>query len=253
MRIAVIGATGRIGALTREALERGGHEVVPISRSAGVDVLTTPLEPVLDGVDGVIDVTNPPYDADPVEFFTTTTTRLLDAERAVGVAHHVLLSIVGVHRVDGNAHYAGKRAQEAAVEAGGVPFSIVPATQFHDFAEMVAGWTEHDGETRVAPLLIQPIAPADVADLLARVAVGAPVGRHRDVAGPELHDLVDMTRRTLARQGRDLRIVPTWQNGVFSVEMAGEVLLPSEDAELAPTTFEAWLEGVSPAPVGGRP
>jgi hypothetical protein len=42
-----------------------------------------------------------------------------------------------------------------------------------------------------------------------------------------------------------VRLVPTWQNGVFGVEMAGEVLLPGPDARLAPTTFEDWLAGAT--------
>jgi uncharacterized protein YbjT (DUF2867 family) len=62
---------------------------------------------------------------------------LLAAAQQAGVRHHVLLSIVGIHRIKGNAHYAGKREQERLVEAGRVPWTIVPATQFHDFAAMV--------------------------------------------------------------------------------------------------------------------
>jgi uncharacterized protein YbjT (DUF2867 family) len=244
MRVAVVGATGRIGSLTVAALERDGHGVRRISREEGVDVRTgTGLEPALTGVDAVIDALNStaPDRAGTVGFFTTTTTNLLEAEERAGVRHHVMLSIAGVHRVEGNAHYAGKRAQEAAAEAGPIPFTIVPSTQFHDFAEMVASWSERDGTALVPPLLIQPIAPADVADVLARVAVGRPQGRHRDIAGPDLQDLVDMARRTHTAQGRTIRLVPTWQNGVFDRSMAGDVLLPGPDADIAPTTFDDWL------------
>lgn len=244
MRVAVAGATGRIGSLTAAALEREGHEVRRISREEGVDVRTgTGLEPALAGVDAVIDTLNStaPDRADAVDFFTTTTGNLLEAEERAGVRHHVTLSIVGVHKVEGNAHYAGKRAQEAAVEAGRVPFTIVPATQFHDFAVMVASWSERDGVAFVPPLLIQPIAPADVADVLARVAVGRPQGRHRDIAGPDTQDLVDMARRTYAARGRAIRLVPTWRSGVFDQSMAGDVLLPGPDADIAPTTFDDWL------------
>jgi uncharacterized protein YbjT (DUF2867 family) len=156
----------------------------------------------------------------------------------------VTLRIAGVYKVEGNADYAGKRAQEAAVEAGPVPFTIVPSTQFHDFAVMVASWSEKDGVALVPPMLIQPIAPADVADVLARVAVGRPQGRHRDIAGPDTQDLVDMARRTHTAQGREVRLVPTWQNGVFDQSMAGDVLLPGPDADIAPTTFDDWLTGL---------
>lgn len=244
MRIAVIGATGHIGSLTTTRLERDGHEVVPLSRSTGVDVFTGDgLDDALRGVDSVVDVTNSTAtrEEETVAFFTRASQHLLAAEARAGVAHHVLLSIAGVHRVRGNAHYAGKRSQEEVVEAGPTPFSIVPATQFHDFAAMVTSWTEVDGVAPVAPLLVQPIAPQDVADVLARVAVGPPQGRHPEIAGPEPHDLVDMARRTHAARGRTIRLLPTWRSGIFGPDMAGEVLLPQADAQLAPTTFEEWL------------
>jgi uncharacterized protein YbjT (DUF2867 family) len=243
MRIAVIGATGRIGRLTVEALRREGHEAVEVSRSHGVDVTTgTGLDAALEGVQAVIDVTSTfaTDETEVIEFFTTATNNLLAAEQRAGVRHHVALSIVGVDQVEGNAHYAGKVAQEQAVTSGPVPWSIVRATQFHDFAAMVAGWTEQDGTATLAPLLVQPIAPADVADVLAEIAVGDPVGRYRDLAGPETQDLVDMARRTYAARGKQIRLVPTWR-GVFPVSMAGEVLLPGDGARTAPTTFDDWL------------
>jgi uncharacterized protein YbjT (DUF2867 family) len=211
MRVAVAGATGNIGTHTVAALERSGHEAVGISRSLGVDLNTG------DGLDV-----------------------MADAEARVGVRHHVLLSIVGITKVPGNAHYAGKREQERLVAAGAVPWTVVPATQFHDFAEMVAGWTEADGVATVAPLLVQPIDPADVGAILAEVVVGEPQGRYADIAGPETQDLVDMARRSLAARGREVRLVPSWA-GVFGEDMAGSVLLPGEGARIAPTTFDDWL------------
>ena len=244
MRLAVAGASGRIGSLTVAALERDGHEVRRISRNEGVDVRSgTGLQPALTGVDAVIDAMNSTASdrADAVAFFTTTTENLLAAEERAGVRHHVTLSIAGVHKVEGNAHYAGKRAQEAAVESGRIPYTVIPSTQFHDFAVMVASWSEQDGSARVPPLLVQPIAPADVAEALARVAAGRSLGRHRDIAGPDTQDLVDMARRTHRAQGREVRLVPTWENGVFDESMAGSVLLPGPDAEIAPTSFDDWL------------
>jgi hypothetical protein len=99
-----------------------------------------------------------------------------------------------------------------------VPWTIVPATQFHDFAAMVTGWTERDGVATIAPLLVQPIAPADIADVLAEVATGEPQGRYPDVAGPETQDLVDMARRINEVRGRQVRLVPTW-SGLFGTSM----------------------------------
>jgi uncharacterized protein YbjT (DUF2867 family) len=243
MRVAVAGATGHIGALTAMALERDGHDVFGLSRSLGVDLLTGGgLDDALAGVDAVVDTTNVAT-ADPAEVvarFGAMTRNLLAAEHRAGGHHHVLLSIVGISRVEGNAHYAGKREQERLVAEGPVPWTIVPATQFHDFAAMVADWTEHDGVATIAPLLVQPIAPRDIADILAEIVTGEPQGRYADVAGPEPQDLVDMARRTNDVRGHQVKLVPTW-SGLFGESMAGNVLLPGPDARIAPTTFEQWL------------
>ncbi|OBI77663.1 SDR family oxidoreductase [Mycobacterium sp. E740] len=243
MHIAVAGATGNIGARTVAALERDGHDVVRISRSSGVDLMSGDgLDAALAGVEAVVDAVNaPPTDRDgTVEYFGTTTRNLLAAEQRAGVRHHVLLSIVGIAGIDGNAHYSGKREQERLVAEGPVPWTIVPATQFHDFAAMVTSWTERDGVATIAPLLVQPIAPNDIAEILAEVAVGQPQGRYVDVAGPEPQDLVDMARRTLLVRGRRVKLVPTW-SGIFGLSMAGNALLPNDNARLAPTTFDDWL------------
>ena len=93
----------------------------------------------------------------------------------------------------------------------------------------------------VAPLLVQPIAAADVGDVFAEVATGPPRAGTLDLAGPEPQDLVDVARRTLAARGQSVRLVASWRDGPFAVEMAGEVLLPGPDARLAPITFDAWL------------
>jgi len=257
MRVAVVGATGRIGRLTVEALERAGHETVGISRTQGVDVYTGEgLVAALTGVDAVIDTSSSAAtDHDEaVAFFSRSTINLLEAERQTGVQHHVLLTIVGLARFYGNAHAAGKRAQERLVERGPVSWSIQPATQFHDFAEMATIWTERDGSATVAPLLMQPVAPADVADVLAEIATGQPHGRCPDLAGPELQDLVDLARRTRAARGTPIRLIPTW-SGIHGRDMAGDVLLPGPGARIAPTTFDDWLAGETMsralAPPGG--
>ncbi|QDP97021.1 NAD-dependent epimerase/dehydratase family protein [Microlunatus elymi] len=244
MRIAIAGATGRIGRLTQEVLEQQGHQVVPISRRQGVDVTSGDgLGRALAGVDAVIDTLNtrPGTEQAMIDFFGSTTRNLLQAEQAAGVGHHVLLSIASMEKVPENAHYAGKRAQESAIEQGPVPYSIVPATQFHDFPAMIAGATIRDGVAEVPPLTLQPIAPADVAAVLARIAVEGPQRRHRAIAGPRPEEMVSMAQRTLAARGQEVEVVGGWRGGIFSPSLARDDLLAPADAELAPTTFDAWL------------
>jgi uncharacterized protein YbjT (DUF2867 family) len=244
VRIAVIGGTGLVGGHAVQAVGRAGHEAVVVARSRGVDLTTGEgLDEALAGVDAVIDATNAwAEDAEGARrVFGAMTERLLAAERRAGVGHHVLLSIVGVDRLEGNAHHAGKRRQEELVEAGPVPATIQRATQFHEFPEQVVGWTERDGVAQIPPLLLQPVAAADVGAVLAEVAAGPPLGRAPDLAGPLPEDMVDMARRTLAARGRQVALRPTWRGGLFGLDAAGEAMLAGPDARLAPTAFDDWL------------
>jgi uncharacterized protein YbjT (DUF2867 family) len=243
MRIAVVGGTGLVGSKLVDAL--AGHDVVVLSRSRGVDTVAgIGLAEALEGVEAVVDSSSTNVtDADASRaFFGTSTENLLAAERRAGVGHHIVLSIVNLDRVVGNAHYAGKRRQEELTEGGDVPFTILRATQFFEFADLVMGWLRDGDTVTLPPLLLQPVAASDVADVLAEIAVGPAQGRAPDLGGPETQDFVDMSRRILAARGdTSTRIVPSWQGGPFGVEMAGEVMLPGPGARLGPTTFEAWL------------
>jgi uncharacterized protein YbjT (DUF2867 family) len=250
MRIAVIGGTGVVGRHTVEALRQAGHDSVVVARSRGVDISTGEgLDDALVGVDTVIDVTNiQAPDAETTRsLFATATRNLLAAEQRARVRHHVLLSIVGIERLEGNAHLAGKRRQEQLLSDSPVPVTIQRATQFYEFAWQVVQWTRQGQVATVPPLLVQPIAAADVGDVLAEIATSAPQGRVADLAGPEPQDLVDMARRTLAARGESIRLIPSWRSGLFGVDAAGEVLLPGPEARLAPTTFDAWLATQSAA------
>jgi uncharacterized protein YbjT (DUF2867 family) len=243
VKIAVAGGTGLVGRQTVEAVRRFGHDPLVLARSAGVDLTTgAGLAAVLDGVYAVIDVTNTPsVNTDQMRaFFAAVTGQLLAAEHHGGVRHHVVLSIVGLDRLPDHGHYAGKREQERLALSGPVPASVVRATQFFDFAAQMVNWTLRGQSAALAPLLLQPVAVTDVADVLVEVALGEPVNGICELAGPETQDLVDMARRTLAARGESLRLIPTWR-GRYGVEMAGEVLLPRPDARLAPTTFDHWL------------
>lgn len=246
MRIAIVGGSGFTGRLVAAAARQSGHDAVLVARSTGADLMTgVGLAEALSGADAVVDVSNAPTnDAESSRrVFGTMTRNLLAAERRAGIRHHVLLSIVSVVRLPHVPHYAGKLAQEALVEQGGVPYTIVRATQFHEFGEMMVQWNRKGDSATIPPLLLQPVAAADTGSMLAEVATQAPLNGWFELAGPERLDLVDMARRTLAARGQSVSVTAGWSGG-FDESAAGDVFLPGPDARIAPTSFGAWLRAL---------
>jgi uncharacterized protein YbjT (DUF2867 family) len=197
MKLTVLGATGLVGSKVNELLTAKAHEVVAASRSTGVDVLTGQrLADALDGADVLIDVTNPPSVEDgPVLEFFTAAANLTAAAKAAGVGHYVALSIVGVDRLPESGYMRAKVAQEHAITASGLPYSIVRATQFEEFTTFIIV-SMLDGETiRVPDALIQPISADHVAAEVVRVALGTPLNRFEDIGGPAKLSFTELARR----------------------------------------------------------
>ena len=141
-RIAVAGATGRVGRHVVDVLRGGGHDVVAISRSNGVDVITGDgLAAALKGVETVIDVTTgpSPEQGPATEFFTTAIRNLEEAGVQAGVQKLVVVSIIGVDKSTAG-YGAAKLAHERAALAGPIPARILRAAQFHELVEMLMGW-----------------------------------------------------------------------------------------------------------------
>lgn len=209
MRITVFGATGQIGRKVVELLEAEGHHVAAASRQSGVDVLTgAGVDDALDGARVLVDVVNSPsFEGDPVmQFFSTSTRHLVSAARAAGVGHYVALSIVGVTRLPDSGYLRAKVAQETLIESSGLPYSIVRATQFNEFADMIVDSMTVGDEVRVPQARIQPIAADDVATHVARVAVGSPVGVV-EIGGPAKITFAELVGSVLARRGKHRTVV----------------------------------------------
>ena len=88
MKIVVIGGTGLIGSKLVAKLGEHGHEAIAASPNSGVNTLTGEgLAEVLGGAQVVVDVSNSPSfeDSAVLDFFTTSTTNLLAAEKAAGI------------------------------------------------------------------------------------------------------------------------------------------------------------------------
>ncbi|PRB11297.1 SDR family oxidoreductase [Microbacterium sp. MYb62] len=243
MRIAVAGGTGTVGRPTVEAVRAAGHEAVVLSRSQGVDLVTGQgLDYALAGADAVIDVASVETlkASAAVEFFTAATGNLVSAAADAGVGHVVLLSIVGIDRIPYD-YYAGKVAQEKIVEASRVPWTILRATQFHEFAGQMFARAKL-GPLHVAPnARTQPVAAGEVGERLATLASGVPQGRVRDLAGPREERLAEMVRAFARREGYRGWVPALNVPGPQMAGMRAGHALPGPDADLGRQTFTEWL------------
>ncbi|WP_309103995.1 3-beta hydroxysteroid dehydrogenase [Microbacterium sp.] len=238
-----------MGAHTVAAARAAGHDVVVLSRSQGVDVVTgRGLADALVGSDAVIDVTNVSTlsGAKARAFFETATRHLLASETAAGVGHHVALSIVGIDGID-RSHYAGKLAQECAVSAGDVPHTIARVAQFHEFAGQVLATMK--GPIAVIPkALIRPVSAREVGAHLVRLAAAGPVGRAPDLVGPRDEELADIVRRQLAFDGIRRPVLSVRLPGVYGRGLASGSLRGRADALRGEVTFDEWLRSEDHAP-----
>ncbi len=204
-KIAVAGATGRVGRHVVDVLEERGHDVVAISRSLGVDVVTGEgLAEALDGVETVIDTATQPASEQDVAtaFFTTAARNLQEVGERAGVQRIVVVSIIGIDRFTAG-FLTAKRAHEQVMLAGPIPTRILRAAQFHEFVAQLVDWGRQDGVSYVPKIRTQLAAHR-----------GDPV-RIEGVTNPADPD------RDLYEQG---------------------ALLPGPRATLAGPTFEEWLK-----------
>ena len=244
MKVVVIGGTGLIGSKVVEKLNAHGHEAVPASPNTGVNTLTGEgLTEVLQGASVVVDVSNSPSfaDDDVMDFFRTATTNLLKAEAEAGVRHHVALSVVGTDRLQASGYFRAKQVQEDLITASGIPYSIVHATQFFEFAKGLAdGMTEGD-TVRLPDAKIQPMVSDDVAAAVGRAAVGTPVGGIAEVGGPEAFQLEEFIRLGLTAKNDPRKVVTDPHATYWGAELEENTLLPGPGAQIAETRFTDWL------------
>jgi uncharacterized protein YbjT (DUF2867 family) len=243
MKIAIAGGTGTVGVRVVNAARARGHEVVVLSRATGVDLLDGKgLTARLEGVNIVVDVTSKQTMSAKasVSFFRTVTENLLDAEKTQGVQHHVVLSIVGIDHAP-RSYYAGKAAQEHAVRDGPIPWTVLRATQFHEFASQVYGQIKI-GRVMVVPTMrSQPVSAAEVAERLVQLAEGEAQGRARDLGGPLEERMADMVRGYAKSIGSRARIIELPLPGAYGRALRDGSLLTGAGADLGTQTYRQWL------------
>jgi uncharacterized protein YbjT (DUF2867 family) len=243
MKIAIAGGTGAVGRHVVTAAQAAGHQPLVLSRSTGADLLTAVgLAERLDGVDAVIDVSGVAAASAKaaIRFFGTVTDNLIAAERAAGVPHHVALSIIGAVKANAG-YYAGKAVQEQKVVNSGTGWSMLRASQFHEYVKQTVERETIVG-IQIAPAMrFQPIAATEVADELVRIAEAAPSGLAPDLAGPREEDLPALVRRYLKAIRKRKPVLRIVLPGTLGRAMRGGDLLPGPGARLGTQTFDQWL------------
>src|ERR687895_87541 len=209
-KIAVTGATGRVGSPLVEILDRRGHDVVPIARSKGVDVVSGKgLDEALAGAETIIDAaTGPSADQEEATaFFTASARNVQRAGAAAGAKRIVVVSIIGIDKFQGG-YNAAKVAQEQTLLEGPLPVRIVRAGQYHEFVEPLVGWTIQDGVAHVPEMQTQLVAARAVAEALADAAEEPEIqnGRITEVAGPRAERLADAARGLVASRGDSVEV-----------------------------------------------
>jgi uncharacterized protein YbjT (DUF2867 family) len=243
-KIAVAGATGRVGRHVVDVLEEAGHDVVRMSRSNGVDVITGDgLADALAGVDCIVDTaTGPSPEQDAATaFFTTAARNLQTAGERAGARRIVVVSIIGTDRFSGG-YGAAKVAHEQAALAGPIPVRILRAAQFHEFVSELVNWGRQGDVSYVPRMRTQVVAARTVAEALARLAADADGPALSEIAGPREESLVELAQLLVQRRGDGVRI-----EGVSDPDdpdrevFEGGGLLPGPGATLDGPTFAEWL------------
>jgi uncharacterized protein YbjT (DUF2867 family) len=243
MKIVIIGGTGLIGSKTAPILRQRGHEVVAASPDTGVNTITGEgLKEALAGAQVVIDLANSPSFEDKavLEFFETSERHLLPAEVSAGVQHHVALSIVAVDRTD-NGYFRAKVAEEKLIEASGVPYTIIRATQFMEFLRGIADSSAEGNIVKLPPVLFQPIAADDVAANVAEVALAAPQNAIVEIAGPERAPFNEIVARYLKAVGDPRKVVSDPAAGYWGGQVEERSLVPLGEARLGRIGLDEWL------------
>jgi uncharacterized protein YbjT (DUF2867 family) len=242
----VAGGTGLTGGHVMAIARRRGHDVVSLSRRDGVDLVSgAGLREAVAGAETVIDVSN--IDSSKtdvsVSFFAGATRNLLSTERRSGISHHIALTIVGADAAP-DGYYAGKLSQERLIEAGDVPWTILRATQFHEFSAIMFGGVKA-GPLHAAPRgRVQPIAAREVAEHLVGLAEAGPGGRVTELAGPREESLSRMVRAYARAIGHRGPMPEISLPGAYGRAQRNGSLLPKPGAVLGVQTFDEWLEAL---------
>jgi uncharacterized protein YbjT (DUF2867 family) len=177
-----------------------------------------------------------------MDFFETSGRNLLSAEAIAGVRHHIALSVVGTERLLASGYFRAKLAQETLIKASHLPYTIVRATQFFEFAGGIAKFATEGTTVRLPSALMQPIVSDDVAAALADVAIAEPLNDTVEVAAPERLRMDDLIRHYLSAKGDSRKVITDPQALYYGVKVNDQSLTPGAHPRLGSTRFEEWLK-----------
>ncbi|HET9518732.1 MAG TPA: SDR family oxidoreductase [Actinoplanes sp.] len=247
--ILVTGGTGTLGRPVVEQLLDGGNSVRVMSRRPGpatnrsnCDWAVADLgtgQGVPDAMTGVTTIVHCASGNSDQQQEVDITRTVLAAARRAGTPHLVYISIINVDQVP-LGYYRGKLESERIIEESGVPYTILRAAQFHNLVRFLFASLAKSPVMPLPAWRIQPVDVREVAGRLVELALGDPMGRVRDLAGPQIRDATDLARAYLRSAGRRRLIWPVRLPGkMFRALRQGRNL--SLDADAGKITFEEFL------------
>ena len=144
-------------------------------------------------------------------------------------------------RTPDNGYFRAKVAQEKLIEASGVPYTIIRATQFLEFLGGIADEATHGNTVRLSTGLFQPIAADDVAAFVAEVALAAPRNGSVEIAGPERAPFDEIIARYLRAVGDPRQVVRDAEARYFGGRVEEKSLVPLGEARLGRIGLDEWL------------
>jgi len=255
-RVLVTGGTGGLGRELVPRLLRAGYAVRVMSRRerqpgewpevewAQADLETgRGLAEAIAGAQIVVHAaSNAAYHTRVID--VEGTRRLLEkAKAAGGVGHCLYVSIVGIERVP-LPYYRHKLAAEGVVAEGGVPWTILRATQFHTLIDgRLQAATRGPWPLALLPtdLKFQPIDAGETADRTCECVAAGPGGRAPDIGGPEVLTFGEMAQVWLAARGmrRPVLHLP-WPGGFASAVRRGYLTCPEQ--KYGKITWAEWVK-----------
>jgi uncharacterized protein YbjT (DUF2867 family) len=218
-RVLVTGGTGGLGSEVVQRLVKKDHAVRISSRKpapANAGLMTEWAQVSLEsgeglaeavaGMDCVAHCASSPF-RKTAEIDVAGTRRLLEACKTAGVGHFLYISIVGIDKVP-NPYYKHKLAAEQAIEAAGVPYTILRATQFHTLIDRFFSDALLRFPIGFVPgaFKFQTIDTGEVADRMVELIEAGPSGRADDIGGPEVLSAAHMAR-TWAKAARKRKLI----------------------------------------------